>query len=73
MRKDVVGCVHAVVAKNKFLVQFKDGIKRYISSSLLSYLCSKEEVCLEMEDPISDLPQQEQGELLTIDGDYVVE
>ena len=24
MRKDVVGCVHAVVGKKKFLVQFQD-------------------------------------------------
>ena len=26
-----------------------------------------------MKDPISDLPQQQECELLTIDGDYVVE
>ena len=25
MSKEVVGCVHAVVGKNKFLVQFEDG------------------------------------------------
>ena len=24
-RKEVVGCVHVVVGKNKFLVQFEDG------------------------------------------------
>ena len=69
MRKYVVGCVHAVVVKKKFLVQFKDGIKRDISSSLLSYLCSKKEVCLYTYEPISNLPEKEQGELLNIDED----
>ena len=44
------------------------GKKRDMSSILISYLCLKHEVCLEMDDPISDLPKKEQGKLLTIDG-----
>ena len=39
----------------------------------LSYVCSKEEACLDMDDPISDLPQKQQCELLPTDGDPVVE
>ena len=44
-----------------------------MSSCSLVYLCSKEEVCLEMDEPISNLPKTEQGELLTIDGGSGVE
>ena len=68
-RKEVVGCVEAVVGKKKFLVQFEYGNKIEKSSISLLYRCSKHEVCLEMDEPISDLPQKEQGGLLTIDGD----
>ena len=39
----------------------------------LLYVCSKEEVCLDMEEPISNLPQKEKGELLIIDGNPEVE
>ena len=72
MIKEVVGYVQDVVGENTFLVQFEYDKKKYTSSISLSYLCSKEEVCLEIYDPISDLHQTEQGELLTIDGDPVV-
>ena len=65
MKKEVVGCVHSLVGK-KFLVQFEDGQKKEISSSSTVYLSSKEEV--DMEEPISRLPQKEQGGLLTIVG-----
>ena len=41
MSKWLVGCVQAVVGKEKLLVQFKDGQKREISYISLSYLCSK--------------------------------
>ena len=34
----------------------------------LSYVCLKEEVYFEMDEPIADLPQKEQGELMTICG-----
>ena len=37
-------CVQAVVGKNKFLVKFEDGQKRYMRASSLSYVCEKEEV-----------------------------
>ena len=39
----------------------------------LSYVCSKEVVGQEVDDTISELTQKEQGELLTVDGDTVVE
>ena len=57
----------------KLLVQFEDGQKKQMSCVSLPYLFSKYAVFLEMDDPISDLPQNEQGGLLTIDGDPVVE
>ena len=60
-------CVHSVVGKKKFFVQFEYGQKREIISSLLVYLSSKEEV--DMEERISHLPKKEQGILLTINGD----
>ena len=44
MWKEVTGRVQAVVGKQRFLVQFEDGYKKEISSSLLVFLCSKEEV-----------------------------
>ena len=44
MWKEVTGRVQAVVGKQRFLVQFEDGYKKKISSSLLVFLCSKEEV-----------------------------
>ena len=44
-----------------------------MSSSLLHFLCSKEEVCLEMDEPISNLPKKIQGQFLIIDGDTDVE
>ena len=44
MSKEMVGCILAVVGKNKFLFKFKFGqMKDIISSSLVS-LCSKEDV-----------------------------
>ena len=58
MIKDVVGCVQALARKNIFLVKFKDRNKKDMISCLLQYLCSKEEVCLEIDDPISKLPEK---------------
>ena len=66
MRKEVVIYVHSVMGKNKFLVQFEDGHKKEINSSSLVYFSSREEV--EMEEPITPLPEKEQGGLLTING-----
>ena len=37
MRKEVVGCVHSVVGKNIFIVQFGDGNNKDMSSSLLVF------------------------------------
>ena len=51
----MVGCVHSVVRKKKFLVQFKYGRKKDISYSLLVFLSSKEEV--ELDEPISHSPK----------------
>ena len=67
MRKNVMGCVQSVVGRKNFLFVFEDGQKKEISSSSFVYLSSKEE--LEMEEPISHLPEKEQGGLLTINGD----
>ena len=66
IRKEVVVCVHSVVGKKKLLVEFEDGQKKEISSSLFLSLSSKEEV--EMDEAISYSPEKEQGELLTIVG-----
>ena len=63
----MVGCVQSVVGKKKLLVQFENGNKKDISYSSLVFLSSKEEV--EMDEPISHLPEKEEGELLTINGD----
>ena len=63
-----MGYFQAVVGKNIFLDQFEDDQKKDISSSLLQYLCSKEVVCLYMDEPTSNLPAKEQGGLLTTDG-----
>ena len=55
-RKEVVGCVHSVVGKNKFLILFEDGQKKEIGSCLLVYLSEKEEV--EMEESITLFPEK---------------
>ena len=34
----------------------------------LIYVCSKQEACLDMDEPISDLPEKKQDYLLIIDG-----
>ena len=44
MKKEVVGCVQDVAGNKNFLVQFEDGKKKEISSSLLMFLSPKEEV-----------------------------
>ena len=41
MRKDVVGCVQAVVGKETIMVQFKDRQRREMSASSLQYLFLK--------------------------------
>ena len=43
-RKEVVGNLQDVVGKKKFLVKFEYGKKKEMSSVLISYVCSKEEV-----------------------------
>ena len=67
MRKEIVGCVHSVVGKNKFLAHFKYVKKKEISSSSPVFLSSKEEV--EMDETISNSPDKEKGGLLTIVAD----
>ena len=64
MRNEVAGCVQTVIGKKKLSVQLIYGQKKDMSSCLLVYLCSNEEV--EMDDPISNLPKKEKNELLTI-------
>ena len=72
MREEVVGCVHSIVGKKQFLVQFEDGQKRDMGSCLLTSVCSKEEFGHEVNEPISNLHKKE-GDLLTIDGNPVGE
>ena len=66
MRKEVVVFVQSVVVKKRFLVLFEYWQMKEIGSSLLVYLSEKEEV--EMEEPISYLPEKEEGVLFTING-----
>ena len=56
MSKEVVGYAQAMAGKNKFLVKFKDGNKKEISSSLLVFLSSKEEV--EMDEALYHSPKK---------------
>ena len=51
----VVVCVHAVVGKTKFLVQFGYGQNKVIHSSPLVLLISKKEVG--MDEPLSNSPK----------------
>ena len=57
MRKEVLGCLQAMVGNKKFVVRFEYGQKRDMSASSLLYLCDKEEVGQEVDDTISDLPK----------------
>ena len=56
IRKEVVRCVQSVVGKKKFFVQLEDGHRKEISSPLLIFLSSKEEV--EMDEVISHSPEK---------------
>ena len=67
MRKEVVGYVQSVVAKNNFLFLFKYGQKKQIDSCLLAYLGGKEEV--DMEELITLPPLPKKGVPLTINVD----
>ena len=51
-------CFHTTVGENNFLVQFEDGQKRKVGTFFILCIFSKEEVCLNMKEPISDLPQK---------------
>ena len=62
----MVGCVHNVVGKNKFLFLFEDWQKKEMVSCSLVYLSEKEED--KTEESISHLPEKEEGVLLTING-----
>ena len=48
----MVECVQDVVVKNNFLVKFDNGKKKDMISVSFSYVCSKEEACLEIDEPI---------------------
>ena len=45
-RKELVGCVRAMVGNNRFLFKLEYVQRRYIGDSSLSYLCDNEEVGL---------------------------
>ena len=46
------------MGEKKFLVQFEDGQKKEMSYVSILYVCSKYEVFLEIDEPISDLLQK---------------
>ena len=48
------------MGREKFPLKFEYGKNIEFSSSLLSYVCSKEEVGQEANETISDLPQKEE-------------
>ena len=52
IRKEVVGCIQAVVVKYKFLFQFEDIQQRDMGNFLLTHICSEEEVFHEVNEPI---------------------
>ena len=54
------------MGKNRFLVQSIDGQNKEISSSILVFLSSKEEV--DMDETLSNSLKKEQVKLLIIDG-----
>ena len=58
MRKELMGRVQAVVEKKKILVQFKNLQKKEMISCSIVYVFLKEEICPEMDDPISKLPEK---------------
>ena len=57
-------CVQSVVEEKNLLVQLKYGQKKLISASSLVFLSLKEEV--DMNEPLSNYPEKEQGGLLTV-------
>ena len=57
-----------VACKKRLLYQFEYCQSIDMSSCLLVYVFLKQEVCLDMDEPILELPEKEQGELLNIYG-----
>ena len=53
--KEVVGCIQAVIVKEKFPVKFKGCQRREMRSCSLSHECSKEEVGQEVNNIIYEL------------------
>ena len=66
IRTEVLGCVHPVEGNNILLLQLEYGMNKDMSSCLLVFLCSKEEV--DMDEPLSNSTEKEQGKLLVIYG-----
>ena len=62
-----------MLGKEKLLFQFKYVHKRDMITSLVPYVCSREDAGQEVDDTIYGLPQIGQGQLSTINGDPVVE
>ena len=54
----MVGCLQYVLVNKNFLFKFEDGQKRDMSYVSLLCLYLEEEVYLDMDDPISHLPQK---------------
>ena len=47
-------CVQDVAGKKKFLVKFEDDQNKYMSCVFILYVCLKEEVCLDTDEPPSN-------------------
>ena len=67
IRKEMMGCVQALVGKKKCLVQFKYGKIIYTINCSIVLVCSKEEFVQGVKETISDLPKKHKGGLLTIE------
>ena len=69
----MVDFVQDVVGKKKLIAQFEDGHNKYMSASLLWYICSKNYVDQDVDDITSDLRNKGgQAEFFTFDEDPVV-
>ena len=58
-RKEVVGCVQDMAEENNSPFKFEDGKKKEMDYFLLTYVCSKDEICLDMDETISELTPKE--------------
>ena len=58
MRKDLMGCFQDVMGEKKLLAQSENMQKKEMIPCSIMFVCSKEEICLEMDEPISNLREK---------------